>query len=195
MANAFVAGDWAAARIAMHGMYFESAGLILALITLGKFFEARAKGRTTGAIEALMNLTPKTAVVERDGKEETVSAADVHVGDILVSPRGKRHSVDGVVVEGEFGDESAITGEAIPVEKAVGAHVTGATVSVGGWFKMQAQAVGDDTTLPVSSVLLMRQRAQRFYRAPCRYHCRRLCQWSWYWRFSPLSAGCLCLHA
>ncbi|EEE16708.1 copper-transporting ATPase 2 [Lancefieldella rimae] len=148
MANAFVAGDWTAAHIAMHGMYFESAGLILALITLGKFFEARAKGRTTGAIEALMNLTPKTAVVERDGKEETVSAADVHVGDILVVRAGSAIPVDGVVVEGESSvDESAITGEAIPVEKAVGAHVTGATVSVGGWFKMQAQAVGDDTTL------------------------------------------------
>lgn len=148
MANAFVVGDWTAAHIAMHGMYFESAGLILALITLGKFFEARAKGRTTGAIEALMNLTPKTAVVERDGKEETVSAADVHVGDILVVRAGSAIPVDGVVVEGESSvDESAITGEAIPVEKAPGAHVTGATVSVGGWFKMQAQAVGDDTTL------------------------------------------------
>lgn len=148
MANAFVVGDWMAAHIAMHGMYFESAGLILALITLGKFFEARAKGRTTGAIEALMNLTPKTAVVERDGKEETVSAADVRVGDILVVRAGSAIPVDGVVVEGESSvDESAITGEAIPVEKAVGAHVTGATVSVGGWFKMQAQAVGDDTTL------------------------------------------------
>lgn len=148
MANAFVAGDWTAAYIAMHGMYFESAGLILALITLGKFFEARAKGRTTGAIEALMNLTPKTAVVERDGKEETVSAADVRVGDILVVRAGSAIPVDGVVVEGESSvDESAITGEAIPVEKTVGAHVTGATVSVGGWFKMQAQAVGDDTTL------------------------------------------------
>ena len=148
MANAFVVGDWAAAHIAMHGMYFESAGLILTLITLGKFFEARAKGRTTGAIEALMNLTPKTAVVERDGKEETVSATDVRVGDILVVRAGSAIPVDGVVVEGESSvDESAITGEAIPVEKAVGAHVTGATVSVGGWFKMQAQAVGDDTTL------------------------------------------------
>lgn len=148
MANAFVVGDWTAAHIAMHGMYFESAGLILALITLGKFFEARAKGRTTGAIEALMNLTPKTAVVERDGKEETVSAADVRVGDILVVRAGSAIPVDGVVVEGESSvDESAITGEAIPVEKTVGAHVTGATVSVGGWFKMQAQAVGDDTTL------------------------------------------------
>lgn len=148
MANAFVAGDWTAVHAAMHGMYFESAGLILTLITLGKFFEARAKGRTTGAIEALMNLTPKSAVVERDGKEETVSAADVHVGDILVVRAGSAIPVDGVVVEGESSvDESAITGEAIPVEKAVGAHVTGATVSVGGWFKMQAQAVGDDTTL------------------------------------------------
>ena len=148
MANAFVAGDWTAAHIAMHGMYFESAGLILTLITLGKFFEARAKGRTCGAIEALMNLTPKTAVVERDGKEETVSATDVRVGDILVVRAGSAIPVDGVVVEGESSvDESAITGEAIPVEKAVGAHVTGATVSVGGWFKMQAQAVGDDTTL------------------------------------------------
>ena len=148
MANAFVVGDLTAVHAAMHGMYFESAGLILTLITLGKFFEARAKGRTTGAIEALMNLTPKTAVVERDGKEETVSAADVRVGDILVVRAGSAIPVDGVVVEGESSvDESAITGEAIPVEKSPGAHVTGATVSVGGWFKMQAQAVGDDTTL------------------------------------------------
>ena len=148
MANAFVAGDVAAAHQAMHGMYFESAGLILALITLGKFFEARAKGHTTGAISALMNLAPKTAILVKDGVEQEVPAETVVVGDVLVVRAGQSIPVDGQLIEGEGSvDESAITGEPVPVSKTVGDSVTGATVSTGGWFKMRATAVGDDTTL------------------------------------------------
>ena len=148
MANAFVAGDVTAAHHAMHGMYFESAGLILALITLGKFFEARAKGHTTGAINALMNLAPKTAILVKDGVEQEVPAETVVVGDMLVVRAGQSIPVDGQVIEGEGSvDESAITGEPVPVSKTVGDSVTGATVSTGGWFKMRATAVGDDTTL------------------------------------------------
>ena len=148
MANAFVAGDVTAAHHAMHGMYFESAGLILALITLGKFFEARAKGHTTGAINALMNLAPKTAILVKDGVEQEVPAETVVVGDVLVVRAGQSIPVDGQVIEGEGSvDESAITGEPVPVSKTAGDSVTGATVSTGGWFKMRATAVGDDTTL------------------------------------------------
>ena len=148
MANAFVAGDVAAAHQAMHGMYFETAGLILALISLGKFFEARAKGHTTGAISALMNLAPKTAILVKDGVEQEVPADTVVVGDVLVVRAGQSIPVDGQLIEGEGSvDESAITGEPVPVSKTVGDSVTGATVSTGGWFKMRATAVGDDTTL------------------------------------------------
>ena len=148
MANAFIAGDIAAAHQAMHGMYFETAGVILALISLGKFFEARAKGHTTGAISALMNLAPKTAILVKDGIEQEVPAETVVVGDVLVVRAGQSIPVDGQLIEGEGSvDESAITGEPVPVSKVVGDSVTGATVSTGGWFKMRATAVGDDTTL------------------------------------------------
>lgn len=148
MANAFVTGDVAAAHRAMHGMYFETAGVILALISLGKFFEARAKGHTTGAISALMNLAPKTAILVKDGIEQEVPAETVMVGDVLVVRAGQSIPVDGQLIEGEGSvDESAITGEPVPVSKTVGDSVTGATVSTGGWFKMRATAVGDDTTL------------------------------------------------
>lgn len=148
MANAFVAGDIVAAHQAMHGMYFETAGVILALISLGKFFEARAKGHTTGAISALMNLAPKTAILVKDGIEQEVPAETVMVGDVLVVRAGQSIPVDGQLIEGEGSvDESAITGEPVPVSKTVGDSVTGATVSTGGWFKMRATAVGDDTTL------------------------------------------------
>lgn len=148
MANAFIAGDVAAAHQAMHGMYFETAGVILALISLGKFFEARAKGHTTGAINALMNLAPKTAILVKDGVEQEVPAETVVVGDVLVVRAGQSIPVDGQVIEGEGSvDESAITGEPVPVSKTAGDSVTGATVSTGGWFKMRATAVGDDTTL------------------------------------------------
>ena len=148
MAAAFGHMDMEAAHEAMHGLYFDSAGMILTLITLGKFFEARAKGRTTDAITKLMDLAPKTATVVREGVEVTVPTEDVQVGERVIVRAGESVPVDGVVVEGSaLVDESAITGEPVPVEKAVGSTVTGATVSTRGWFAMEARAVGDDTAL------------------------------------------------
>lgn len=148
MAWALGAGDMAAAHMASMDLYFDSAGMILTLITLGKYFEARAKGRTTDAITALMDLAPKTATVVRDGVEVTVPTEQVRVGERVIVRAGESIPVDGVVVEGTaLVDESAITGESVPVEKSVGSQVTGATVSNKGWFAMEARAVGDDTTL------------------------------------------------
>ncbi len=148
VAFAVGAGELSVAHEALHSLYFDSAGMILTLITLGKFFEARARGRMTDAIGALMDLAPKTATVVRDGKETVVASEDVVVGDRVVVRAGESVPVDGVVVEGSaLIDESAITGEPVPVEKAIGDKVTGATVSGSGWFAMEATAVGDDTTL------------------------------------------------
>lgn len=148
MAWAVGSGDSAALMSAAHNLYFDSAGVILTLITLGKYFEARAKGKTTDAITKLMDLAPKTATVVRDGQELEVPVEDVAVGERLVVRAGQTVPVDGVVVEGSAAiDESAITGESVPVEKKSGDRVTGATVSTGGWFEMEARAVGDDTTL------------------------------------------------
>lgn len=129
-------------------LYFESAGMILTLITFGKFLEARAKGRTSDAITKLMDLAPKTAVVERDGAELEIPVEEVEKGDILVVRSGMSVPVDGVLTEGHAAvDESAITGESIPVEKETGSKVTGATVVKSGFFKMRADRVGEDTTL------------------------------------------------
>ena len=148
MALGYGSGDLAAVHAAAHNLYFDSAGMILTLITLGKYFEARAKGRTTDAITALMDLAPKTATVLRDGLEAEVPVEDVSVGERVVVRAGESVPVDGVVVEGTAAvDESAITGEPVPREVATGDRVTGATVSTTGWFAMEAQAVGDDTTL------------------------------------------------
>lgn len=148
MAWALGAGDPSTLHAAAHNLYFDSAGMILTLITLGKYFEARAKGRTTDAIAALMDLAPKTATVVRDGAEVTVPAEEVAVGERVVVRAGESVPVDGVVVEGAAAvDESAITGEPVPREVAPGDRVTGATVSTSGWFAMEARAVGDDTTL------------------------------------------------
>lgn len=141
-------GDLATAHSFMMDVYFESAGVILTLITLGKFFEARAKGKTSGAIEKLMDLSPKTATLIRDGKELTVSVDDVAVGDILIVKSGERIPVDGEVTDGScFVDEAAITGESVPNEKSVGDRVTGATTLKSGYIKMRALRVGDETTL------------------------------------------------
>ena len=142
-------GNLAEAHMAAMDLYFEGAGMILTLITLGKYFEARSKGRTTDAITALMDLAPKTAMlVEEDGAETEVAVERVQPGDILAVRAGQGVPVDGVVLEG-FGvvDESALTGESVPVEKNVGAEVTGATVSTAGYFKMRAVRVGSDTAL------------------------------------------------
>ena len=148
MAWAFGAMDMAAAHEAMHGLYLDSAGMILALIDLGKYFEARAKGKTTDAIAALMDLAPKTATVVRDGVEVSVPTEDVRAGERVIVRAGESVPVDGVVLEGTASiDESAITGEAVPVEKGTGDRVTAATVSGRGWIAVEATAVGEDTTL------------------------------------------------
>ena len=129
-------------------LYFESSAMILTLITLGKFFEARAKGRTTSAIEKLMDLTPKTAVVMRGGIESEVPAADVVHGDIVIVREGSSIPVDGIVTEGYASvDESAVTGESMPVDKNPGDSVTGGTVSRSGFFKMETRAIGEETTI------------------------------------------------
>lgn len=131
-----------------HDLYFESAGTILMLITLGKFMEARAKGKTSDAINKLMDLSPKTATVERDGSALVIAVEDVQKGDILIVKAGESIPVDGEVVEGSsFVDESAITGESMPVEKFIGSKVIGATINKSGFFKMRAEKVGEDTAL------------------------------------------------
>ena len=141
-------GETATVHTLAHNLYFDSAGIILTLVTLGKYFEARAKGQTTSAINDLMDLAPKTATVERDGVEVTVPTEEVAVGDVVVVRAGESVPVDGVVIEGTaLVDESAITGESVPVEKSPGSRLTGATVQTRGWLRMRATAVGDDTTL------------------------------------------------
>ena len=132
----------------LHDLYFESAAMILALITLGKMLESRSKGKTTDALKSLMNLAPKTATVIRDGKEISVAVDDVLKGDLFAVRPGESIPVDGIVVEGNSAvDESALTGESIPVEKAVGDTVSGATINRSGYIKCQATRVGEDTTL------------------------------------------------
>ena len=132
----------------MMELYFESAGTILTLITMGKTMEARAKGKTSEAITKLMDLAPKTATVERDGTEFVIPAAEVQPGDVLIVKAGESVPVDGVVLEGASTvDESALTGESIPVEKQAGDTVIGATINKSGYFKMRATKVGDDTAL------------------------------------------------
>lgn len=129
-------------------LYFESAGMILTLITLGKFLEARSKGRTSDAITKLINLAPKTAIVLRDGVEMEVLVEEVAIGETVIVKPGQSIPVDGVVIEGNSAvDESAITGESIPVEKAAGDKVIGATINKSGYFKMRAVKVGNDTAL------------------------------------------------
>jgi len=129
-------------------LYFESAGMILTLITLGKYFETRSKGRTSEAITKLMNLAPKTAMVIRDGVEMEIPAEQVMVGDIVVVSPGGSVPVDGVIMEGSSTlDESAITGESIPVPKEKGDRVVAATINRTGTFKFRAQKVGNDTVL------------------------------------------------
>lgn len=129
-------------------LYFESAAMILALITLGKYFEARAKGKTTDSLAKLMDLSPNIATRARGDKEEQIPTSKVRVGDILVVRQGEAVPVDGTLLEGNAViDESLITGESIPVEKTPGSSVTGATLNQSGWFKMRAERVGSDTTL------------------------------------------------
>ena len=148
MAAALGAGDVASAHAAAMNLYFESAAMILTLITLGKYFEARAKSKTTDSLAKLMDLSPKTALRQGAEGEEEIAINQVRAGDVLIVKAGAAVPVDGVVLEG-FGtvDESIITGESVPVDKAPGAAVTGATVNKSGWFTMRAEKVGQETVL------------------------------------------------
>lgn len=148
MAYALGDGDMATVHHFAMNLYFESAAMILTLITLGKFFEARAKGKTSEAIAKLMDLAPKTATVIRDGKERVIPLEEVRVGDIVEVKAGESIPVDGVLTEGNgLVDESALTGESMPLEKQPGDQATGATINTAGHFLMRATRVGNDTTL------------------------------------------------
>lgn len=141
-------GDTELAEGYMMNLYFESAGTILTLISVGKMLEARAKGKTSSAIEKLLDLAPKTAVVERNGAEMTVTPDEIVTGDIVVVKAGESAAVDGVITEGHGTlDQSAVTGESIGVEKTVGDTVIAASINKSGYFKMRAERVGEDTTL------------------------------------------------
>lgn len=148
MSAAQAAGDLTGAMSWMHEFYFESAAMILTLITVGKMLEARSKGKTTDAIKGLMKMAPKTATIEVDGQERTVPTEQVKKGDIFIVRPGENIPVDGVVLSGVSAvDESALTGESIPVEKAEGDSVSAATVNQTGFIRCEASRVGEDTTL------------------------------------------------
>ena len=148
MTGAQVHGDAAAVMQYMHEFYFESAAMILALITVGKMLEARSKGKTTDALRSLMKLAPQTATLVRGGQEIAVPIAQVRRGDVFVVRPGESIPVDGVVLEGESAvNESALTGESIPVDKAVGDSVSAATTNQSGFLRCEATRVGEDTTL------------------------------------------------
>ena len=141
-------GQLDAAHHALHGLYFESAAMILTLITVGKLLEARAKGKTTNALKSLMSLAPETATLLRDGKEITVPITELRPGDTFIVRPGERIPVDGRVTEGHSAvDESALTGESLPVDKTVGDSVSAATVNQSGYLVCEATRVGEDTTL------------------------------------------------
>ena len=148
MTGAQVNGDMAAVMSYMHEFYFESAAMILTLITVGKMLEARSKGRTTDALKGLMKLAPKTATIIKDGAEKVVPVEAVAKDDIFVVRPGENIPVDGIVVEGSSAvNESALTGESIPVDKAEGDNVSAATINRSGFIKCRATRVGEDTTL------------------------------------------------
>lgn len=142
------AGDAALARELMHDLYFESAAMIVALITVGKMLEARAKGRTTDALKSLMKLAPQTATLVRDGAEIMAPVSEVRPGDIFVVRPGETVPVDGIVLEGASAvNEAALTGESLPVDKEPGDEVTSATLNQSGFLRCRASRVGEDTTL------------------------------------------------
>ena len=148
MCASAMAGDYQAVTHHLHELYFESAAMILTLITVGKTLEARSKGKTTNAIKSLMDLAPKTAHILRDGVEETIAAEDVRIGDIFIVRPGESIPVDGVVLSGESAvNEAALTGESLPVDKTIGSHVSAATINQHGALTCEATRVGDDTTL------------------------------------------------
>lgn len=148
MTDAQVHGDMDGVMSYMHEFYFESAAMILTLITVGKMLEARSKGKTTDALKSLMSLAPKTATIMRDGVEQEVPVAQVKKGDVFVVRPGENIPVDGIILEGSSAvNEAALTGESIPVDKAAGDEVSAATVNQSGFLKCEAARVGEDTTL------------------------------------------------
>ena len=148
MSYAMGHGQWDVVEHYSMNLYFESAAMILTLITLGKFLEARAKGKTGDAIRALMDLSPKTAVILENGQERTIAAELLQVGDIILVRSGSGISADGTVIEGRGAvDESALTGESVPLEKNVGDFVSAATMNMEGFMKIRVDRVGEDTTL------------------------------------------------
>lgn len=148
MAHAAGRGDFATIDSYRHNLYFESSAMILTLITLGKFFEARSKGETKASLKNLMSLTPDRARVIRNNKEVEISTEDIVKDDIIIIRPGERIPVDGVIIEGSsIVDESAITGESIPISKNIGDDVISATINIQGSFKFKATRVGEDTTL------------------------------------------------
>ncbi|EMB42784.1 heavy metal translocating P-type ATPase [Treponema denticola] len=141
-------GDMETVRLFAGDLYFESAAMILTLVSLGKFLEANAKGKTSQAITKLMNLRPKTALVIRNGKEEEIPVEEIVKGDLILIKPGFSIPVDGIIVEGNSSvDEAAITGESLPLEKAAGDKVVSASINLSGTFTFKAERVGDDTTL------------------------------------------------
>ena len=148
MTDAQMRGDADGVMTYMHEFYFESAAMILTLISVGKMLEARSKGKTTNALKSLMRLAPKTATVVRGGKEITVPIDQVGRGDVFVVRPGESIPVDGVVIEGSSAvNEAALTGESIPVDKTVGDRVSAATMNQSGFIRCEAARVGEDTTL------------------------------------------------
>ncbi len=148
MTDAQLNGNADAVKHYMHEFYFESAAMILALITVGKMLEAYSKGKTTNALKSLMKLAPKTAVVIRDGKEVTIPADEVQKGDVFIVRAGANVPVDGIVEDGDGSvDESALTGESIPVDKSKGDKVSAGTLNTSGYMRCSAVKVGEDTTL------------------------------------------------
>ena len=148
MTDAQTAGNHALAAEYMHEFYFESAAMILTLITVGKMLEARSKGKTTDALKSLMKLAPKTATVIKNGKEISVSVSEVRKGDIFAVKSGESIPVDGIILEGTAAvDESALTGESIPVDKEKGDTVSAATINQSGYIRCEASRVGEDTTI------------------------------------------------
>ncbi|MBQ8641251.1 MAG: heavy metal translocating P-type ATPase [Clostridia bacterium] len=148
MSAAMMAGDHALAMDKLHGLYFESAAMILALITVGKMLEARSKGKTTDALRRLMDLAPRMAVVLRNGEEVSVPVEQVNKGDVFVVRPGENIPVDGIILEGQTAaDESALTGESIPVDKSAGDRIFGGTINQAGFIRCEATHVGEDTTI------------------------------------------------
>lgn len=148
MTGALAASDMELLHSLGHDLYFESAAMILALITVGKMLEARSKGRTTDALKSLISLAPEMAIVVRDGAEQTIPAADVREGDIFIVKPGSAIPVDGIVIDGASAvDESALTGESLPVDKKAGDEVASATINQSGYIRCRATQVGENTTL------------------------------------------------